>query len=142
MSVVVAFLGLRGTIVAGILTALLLAASGIAGWQYVRAERAVLAEGRAENAQAAAEAGLRTCEQANASAVAAENARRSVAAENAKALAAALDRARDAVAAAAAGRQRAEADLREWRRIFGSRGPGCTAALNALDTACPEVESY
>lgn len=142
IAALVAFLGVRGTVVAGILGALLLAASGAAGWQWVRAERAVVAAGLAKSSEALANTGLTTCLQANASATFAEDARRRMAAANAEALTAALDRARAAVADARRERAASERLLAEWRKTWGGKSPTCAAALQTLDTACPELRRY
>lgn len=142
MTALIAFLGARGTVVAGLLTALLLAVGGWGGWQWFRAERAAVAEGMAKSSEALANTGLTTCLQANASAAFAEEARRRMAEANAAALTAALDRAREAVAKAE--RERAASDrlLAEWRKTWGDKSATCAAALQTLDTACPELRRY
>jgi hypothetical protein len=142
MTVLIAFLGVRGTVVAGLLTALLLAVGGWGGWQWLRAERAVVAEGMAKSAEALANTGLTTCLQANESATFTEDARRRMAAANAEALAAALERARGAVAEARKQREASDRLLAEWRKTWGDKSATCAAALQTLDTACPELRRY
>ncbi len=51
-------------------------------------------------------------------------------------------RSRDAVAAAIAGREKAEHALRDYTRRFTSRSQHCGAALVDAERACPELEGY
>jgi hypothetical protein len=51
-------------------------------------------------------------------------------------------RSRDAVAAAIAGRERAERDLSAYTRRFTERSQNCGAALLDAERACPELEGY
>lgn len=142
IAALVAFLGVRGTVVAGLLAALLLAVGGWGGWQWFRAEAAVLGQQRALTAKENAQGDLIVCTRANESAAFAEEARRRMAEANAAALTAALDRAREAVAKAE--RERAASDrlLAEWRKTWGDKSATCAAALQTLDTACPELRRY
>ncbi len=142
MTAILAFLGLRGTIVAGGLTALLLAASGVAGWQYVRAEAAIIAERTAKADARDAEADLAACVAANESAVALERARARTAEANAKAHKAALERAREALARAERERAALDRAINQWRDLWGQRSQSCAAALTALDSACPELGRF
>lgn len=142
MSAIIAFLGLRGTVVAGILTALLLAASGAAAWQFVRAEAAVLAERNAKADRRDAEADLKECEGANASIQFVEEARARFAAANEVAYREAAKRSAEALAAAERRRAEAARELAEWRRAWGTKSPTCAAALAATDKACPELGDY
>ncbi len=142
MTALLAFLGVRGTIVAGVLTALLLAASGVAGWQYVRAEAAIIAERTAKADARDAGADLASCVKVNESAVALERARARAAEDNARAHKAALERAREALARAEREKAVLDRAMDQWRDLWGQRSHSCAAALTALDSACPELGRY
>lgn len=142
MSAIVAFLGLRGTVVAGILGALTLAAGGFGGYQYLRAEAAVIAKDKAVNARDASENSLATCIAANESAAFAEQARKAMAEANTRVYMAALDNAREAAEKARRDKAYVDGLLAEWRKTWGDKTPTCAAALQTLDNACPELRTY
>jgi hypothetical protein len=142
MSALVAFLGMRGAIVAAVLGACLAIMTGVAGWQWFRAEAAIVARGGAENAKGEAENSLAVCVRANESAAAAEDARKRMAEENTRVYMAALDNAREAAEKARRDKAYAESLLSEWRATWGGKTPTCAAALATLDNACKELEAY
>ena len=54
----------------------------------------------------------------------------------------AKNKAASMVAEANARRIRAEAEAQTWRKRWDARPQGCSAALAALDTACPALDGY
>lgn len=139
---ITAFLGVRGTIVAGVLGALLVAASGTAVWQYLRAETADAARQRAYTARDNAKNELIVCTNANESIQFVEAARAKFAAANAEAYRTAAAESRAALIQAEREKAASDALLREWKKTWGDRSAQCTAALQTLDTACPELRRY
>lgn len=142
MTALIAFLGLRGAVVAAILSALLLVAGLTAGWQWTRAEAMAAWAERAEARAEAANGSLQAAIDANQSAVAVERERARVAAENAAALDVALRQAKAALADARRGRATADATLAEFNKRWGARTATCAMALAQVDSSCPELRSY
>jgi hypothetical protein len=125
MSGIVAFLGVRGTVVAGI--ALVLALT--AGVQTARLWRL-----QAESADAAAQ--LTIARGAN---KAWQEAADAAEAEREKAEAARkrqAEQAADAIAAAEREKDKAERDLADFRTNWGRRPPSCAIALTQMEAAC------
>lgn len=142
MSALIAFLGLRGTVVAGVLGAALVASVAFGGWQYVRAETEELGRQKAVTAKENIQGDLIVCTRANESAAFAEEARRKMAEANTRVYMAALDNAREAAERARRDKAEAERLIEQWRKTWGDRTANCAAALQTLDTACPELERY
>ena len=142
MNLLIAFFGLRGAIAVAILSVLLLGACGSAGWFWFESKAAIISRDNAVNARNTASNDLAVCLGANASASAAEEARAKLAIEAARVYHAALENARLAVERARADKAAAEAELAEWRSVWGDKTPQCAAALNTLNDACPELQRY
>lgn len=138
MNPILAFLGLRGTIAAGIA----LAFAAIAGVQTWRLNAASASKAEAQKEALAARMDVESCVQANRSAQVVMDAQRRAAEQAARDYAQALAQARRALQQAESDRRAADAVLAQFRERWGAKSDACALALSRVDQSCPEIRSY